>query len=258
MPSYSPVTAFVRGLRLLRTINELGSARLRQLHKLTGIPEPTVMRLLETLIVEGYVRRTGSDYVVTGKVLSLSNGYDAHQHLLDVATPHIKRLSLETGWPSDLAVFDHDAMLIVHTSREPGAFTITRKFGSRSPMLVTSIGRAYLAWADARERDEILARLEASDDPLDRLARDRAWVADVLEATRNRGFAVIDPTYVQDAYNSRIWGLGKPVVMDGRVVACLNVLVLNAVQDFATGSEKLLPFLEEAVSAISKDLIGQK
>ncbi|MFC7610886.1 helix-turn-helix domain-containing protein [Teichococcus aestuarii] len=57
MPSYEPVTAVLRGLEVLRAVNHLRSATVREIHEATGLNQPTVVRMLETLIHAGFVAR---------------------------------------------------------------------------------------------------------------------------------------------------------------------------------------------------------
>src|SRR4051812_25786276 len=53
--SYRPVESAQRVLRVLRALNALRSASVAELHAATGLSKPTVVRMLETLICEGYV-----------------------------------------------------------------------------------------------------------------------------------------------------------------------------------------------------------
>ena len=55
--SYPPVQAVCRALDILRTLNRLRIASIQQLHEATGFPKPSIVRMLETLLAEGYVAR---------------------------------------------------------------------------------------------------------------------------------------------------------------------------------------------------------
>ncbi len=76
---YATVRGLTRGLDLLRALNvqEGGRASLGQLAEATGLHRTTVRRLLETLISEGYVRRSDSDdsYCLALRVRSLAEGF---------------------------------------------------------------------------------------------------------------------------------------------------------------------------------------
>ena len=68
-----PVESVRRAFHLLHELNRQRVSSVRQLHQATGLPKPTIVRLLDTLIGLGYVvndRRQGG-YQVTSLVRSL-------------------------------------------------------------------------------------------------------------------------------------------------------------------------------------------
>ncbi|MGB6102898.1 MAG: IclR family transcriptional regulator C-terminal domain-containing protein [Pusillimonas sp.] len=222
MGSYEPVVALMRGLEILRCLNEEGAATVGQLHAKTGIAKPTIVRILETLIHSGYVQALGAErkYAVTAGVLALSNGYDAQTRLLDVACPILDTYRQALGWPIELGVFDTDTMVILNTSREPGFLSINRKPGSRVPVLRTALGRAYLAALAPEILDAILQRLKARPDSDFDLARQPAQMRVILSDTRKRGYAVAN---TETLSNGR--ALACAIKHDGVPVASVNIVV---------------------------------
>ena len=72
-----PVESVRRAFHLLHELNRQRVSSVRHLHRATGLPKPTIVRLLDTLIVLGYVvndPRQGG-YQVTSLVRSLSAGF---------------------------------------------------------------------------------------------------------------------------------------------------------------------------------------
>ena len=62
MPSFPPVQSVQRALRLLAELNRQRVTSVAELHRRTGLPKPTIVRLLETLQAEGFIandRRRG-------------------------------------------------------------------------------------------------------------------------------------------------------------------------------------------------------
>src|SRR5262249_14693633 len=161
MPSFKPVIALARGLEILRAINVEHEATVGSLHKATGLDKATIVRMLETLEHEGYVSRDPhrAVYAVTGRCLLLTQGYDHHIWVGKIAEPVMREFRRQIGWPSDIAVFDHDAMAVAQTTREPGSLLFSRRPGFRFPLLATSMGLAYLAFCGEEEQSRIIARL---------------------------------------------------------------------------------------------------
>ena len=76
------VNALHRGLLILRAIND-GHAQLREISAATKLPKSTIARMLETLVGDGYVAQDSQKgYHVTGRVLTLSRGYNANSSCL--------------------------------------------------------------------------------------------------------------------------------------------------------------------------------
>ena len=142
------MNALHRGLRILRAIND-GHAQVREISAATRLPKSTVARMLETLVADGYLAQDDrKGYHVTARALTLSRGYNAKEVLLKAARPVLENLRQHQIWPSDLAVFDQDAMVVLDTGRDPGTLSLNRTVGSRLPVLVTALGRAFLGFAN--------------------------------------------------------------------------------------------------------------
>lgn len=256
MPAFEPVTALTRGLEVLRQINQLERTTVTEIHKRTGYPKPTVLRMIETLMNAGYVvREEGSaTYAPTGKCLLLSNGLHAHAHMTAVAAPFLSAFRRSVGWPSDFGLFDGDAMVIAATNREFGVLSLNRKVGARTPMLLSALGLAYLSFCTAEEAQRILCVLQVSSSPLDTKAKDTASVQRLLAETRARGYSLTDPAYLETVYEGAIWGIGAPVLAKGRVMASMNVMFLRSALTLEAGVETLLPALKETADAIGEAL----
>ena len=229
MVSYRPVTAALRGLEVLAATSRLGgSATLAELHRVTGLDKSTILRMLETLEHAGFVVREDDrrTYQITGKTLQLSAGYDRHRAVGAIVAPALSAFRTAVGWPSDVAILDHDAMLVVETSREVGPMYLNRRPGYRAPVLATSLGLAYLAHCADGERAALLARAADDPAPWNDLARDPPLAERTLAAIRARGFATMSPHYEAREYAGRISSLGVPITRNGRIYAAINILYL--------------------------------
>lgn len=256
MPAFDPVTALTRGLDVLRLTNQLEHASITEIHKRSGIPKATVLRMIETLISAGFVARVDgtATYTPTGRCLLLSNGLQAQARLAAVAGPRLNAFRKKIGWPSDLGIFDGDAMVIAATSREFGVLSLNRKVGARTPMLLSALGRAYFAACDDAEQDQVLATLRQSSSPLDEIARNPAAIARIIKETRARGYSLTDRKYLDTVYQGAIWGIGVPILAGGRVMAAMNVMFLRSALPLDKGLETLLPSLNKTAHDIGREL----
>jgi DNA-binding IclR family transcriptional regulator len=160
------VTALARGLELLRCFGPgdrwLGN---QELARRTGLPKPTVSRLAHTLVRLGYLRhsRAQEQYALGAAVLSLGYTALAQMDVRRVARPLMQALAEHAGVSVNLGVRDRLGMVYLDTYRSASSFAVQLEAGSRIPLAVTSMGRAYLCGLPAPERRTLLEelRLEA-------------------------------------------------------------------------------------------------
>ena len=237
------VNALHRGLVILRAVND-GHAQLREISAATKLPKSTIARMLETLVVDGYVAQDAQKgYHVTARVLTLSRGYNANEVLLKAARPVLESLRQQQVWPSDLAVFDQDAMVVLDTGRDPGTLSLNRTVGSRLPVLVTSLGRAFLGFAAPELVERTLSRLTRSNEPFDAPAKNATAVRRLLAQVRRQGYATGDREYQRTTRT-----LAVPILLNSVPVASLNFMVVPG----AMSMEQLVKSLLPALGAVAK------
>jgi IclR family mhp operon transcriptional activator len=259
MPSFKPVIAVARSLQILQTLNTAGRASINDLHKATGLHRSTILRMLETLMHEGYVVRLENvaQYAVTGKCLLLSLGFDAHESLIRTAEPLLATFRPLAAWPVDIAVYDHDAMVILKTTRSVVQPFITRYAGHRISILLSALGRAYFSHVSENIQLDILGRIQLSEEPFNAGEIDLSRVAHVVETTRTHGYAVPDPEYLQQVYHGEATGFALPIFDVSGVVAAISVMVPTQVMSLEDASQSLLPQLRELAQKISHALLRE-
>ncbi|MCI1025558.1 helix-turn-helix domain-containing protein [Pseudomonas putida] len=260
-PSFKPVEAVARALKVLRVVSEERQATVASIHRKTGLDKATIVRMLETLHHEGYVAKETerAQYSVTARTLLLSQGYEKSRWIAGVAEPSLARFRNSIGWPSDIAVFDVDAMVVLQTSRESGGpLSFNRRPGFRSPMLATSIGIAYLAFCPTDECQRIIRQLAAVDEPWNQLAREPERLNALLERTRKDGFAVMNDDYSEQVFAGNVWAMGVPVVHKGELFAALNVMMLKKALTLSEARKQILAPLRQVADDIATQLAAAR
>lgn len=238
-----PVNALLRGLLILEAVNTHGPAGLSQLWRRTGLPKATVLRQLECLRQAGYLSYDTGDqtYRVSLRTLALSNNVSFEVQMMEVARPIMSRLRARLGWPSDLAVFQHDKMVIVDTNREPGFLSTNRSIGSRVPMLSSATGRIYLASTTEEERSQILDDLAQSTDPYEQLARNRPAAVRLLAETSKRGYGLSNQEFLK---TNR--GAAVSVMCGEQVVCVINLIAIASLVSIEVVKKRYVPMLLDA------------
>lgn len=250
--TYRSVQGLARGLTVLRALNLIGRpATIQELSTFTGLHRTTVRRLLETLVSQGYVTSVaeGRTYALTIQVRDLSEGFTDHEWIASVALPVMGRLMQQVRWPSDLTILDGTCMRIRESTHRFSSLSFERAMvGRRLPLLSTASGRAYLAACDPVERETLLQMLiaEGGADAVD-LKRVQQMVTKVR---RNR-YANAEGEWRK---TSPAGAIALPILGQGRVLACLNVVYLRGVIRLTDAVAALLPPLESAVEEIQQAL----
>jgi len=261
MSSFSPIIALQRGLNVLALVNKEKSVSIKTIHEGTGLHKATITRMLETLMDSGYVAKTArSTYVPTGRTLLLSQGYNLASRVGDIAGPILAEFRRSVGWPSDIALYNDDSMIVVETSRDRGPLYFNRESGYRAPLLLTSIGLAYLAFCDAERCDRIIKRLATNADRRNDLSRDRPTLNRTLAEVRAKGFATMNRSYSIQEYGGKVWDMAVPVYDRQHIYASINILMLrNACSEEDALKRFLGPLQDVAVQlgkAIGSEIPG--
>ncbi|WP_263858984.1 IclR family transcriptional regulator [Rhodopseudomonas infernalis] len=248
-----PVNALLRGLLVLEAVNAYGPVGLSEVRDITGLPKATTLRLLESLRQVGYLSfdETARTYTVGLRALALSNNISHENHLVETARPIMERLRLKLGWPSDLAIFQLDKMVIVDTNRKPGMLSSNRSIGSRVPMLASATGRVYLANMAPDERADLLARLRLSSDPFEKLARNAKAVDKIVKTTLERGYAVSDQEFLK---TNR--GAAVAVKHGDEVICVINLIAIASLATLEDIERRYIPMLFEAKAELEEQMRG--
>ncbi len=239
MAETKTIRALERGLDVMRALEDQRAASLNDLYIATGLPRPTLLRILHTLEKAGIVRRGIGDglYRSTFGLRRLGGELDEHDYLAEVAAPLLDKLCEQVKWPSDLIVYNStrgDCMEIKETSRPNSPFTVNRDhIGHLISIPLSAVGRAYLAFCSEEERNEILAILRASEKPANRLVRATRRFEAVLEQVRKDGYATREPNfsggdYATDRfYDDGIAAIAVPLRDSNAIYGCINLIWLR-------------------------------
>ncbi len=222
MASFPPVQSVVRALSILKDLNTRRVTTVHQLHQVTRLPKPTIVRLLETLVREGFVetdKRLGG-YRVTSTVQTLSAGFHGAPLVVEAGRAWAIDLTQRLKWPASIAVLD-DAAVSVRFSTIPDSpmspFHAT--INMRLSLIARALGRAYIGFCPREEREILIRLLRHSDNPEDKPDDLEGAVAEIVKRARRQGFAERSQN-VEPKSSSTI---AAPIMMGERVLATLGL-----------------------------------
>ncbi|WP_419997467.1 IclR family transcriptional regulator [Streptomyces boninensis] len=224
--------------------------RLADLATRTGLPKPTVHRLLQSFADAGYATpATGGSYRPGPRLLALGATALASSRELQLARPVLDDLRLRTGHLAHFSVRDGAAAVHVAHSEPASAYRMGVSAGGEVPLYCSAVGWAMLAGLPAPE--DFLGGLEPLPARTPRTPTDPAAVLRGLAEVRERGYAVDDEYAEQD-----VRAIAAPVVgPGGEVAGAVGIVGLTFTLD--EGSVAVLgPMVRAAAGTISAGLRG--
>src|SRR5581483_7453788 len=240
------LSAFRSGAPLLG-VSELG----RDL----GLSRSTTHRYVATLAALGYLQQDPGTkkYRLGPRVLDLGFSAINSMELLEIAAPHLRELSDESGFTVNMAILDDLDIVYVERCRSAQArqreIDLNLHVGSRLPAYCTSLGKVLFAYLDAADLDARLRRIEFARRGPNTLTSRRSLEAE-LERVRENGYAVNNEEL---AYGLR--SIAAPILThDGAAPAAINLAVHSSMVSSLDMGAKLGPVVRRAAADVSARL----
>ncbi|MFI6348269.1 IclR family transcriptional regulator [Streptomyces sp. NPDC050560] len=185
------VQSLERAFDLLERMADAGGeVGLSELSTSSGLPLPTIHRLMRTLVACGYVRQQPNRRYALGPRL-IRLGESASRLLGTWARPYLARLVAETGETANMALLDGDEVVYVAQVPSKHSMRMFTEVGRRVLPHATGVGKALLAQLPPDEVRALLARtgMPATTDRT--ITTPNAFLA-ALDEVRRQGYAMDD------------------------------------------------------------------
>ena len=235
--------------RVLRVLSAPAPLRLADIAEAPGLNKATVLRLLDTLIDEGFVRRDANSkrYSLGDEAAVLGIAMQGRDHVRDRARPWLVRLAGLSG--DTVLLSTRSGVESVCVDREFGSYPIRANYldiGSRRPLGVGGGSLALLAWLPEDERRAVLDQVEpALRSRYPRISR--AMLEDGVAQALRLGYVLLLDVVVE-----RMGGLAVPIFgSDGLPVAAISIAALS--DRLTSRLDLLVPAMKQATAALSVD-----
>lgn len=253
MRQASDTNAAQKVCRLLRALSTPVPQRLADIAEGSGVNKATALRLIDSLIAEGFVVRDEATkrYMLGDEALALGIAMQGRDHIRDRARPALLRLAAATG--DTLLLSTRSGIESVCIDREFGSYPIRANYldvGMRRLLGVGAGSLALLAWLPDDEVEAVLSLVEP------RLVRRYPRInVDLLRRevllSRQRGYALL-----LDVVVDQMGGVGVPVFgSDGRPLAAISLAALTS--RITPRLAQLVPLLRKAADELSRE-VAQK
>ncbi len=242
-----------RALQVLEALNRRRLTTIDELYQDTGLPKPTLVRLLQALIADEYVTHVSrtAGYRLAARVRALTSGYHTRDLLVDVAKPLMDRFTRQHQWPLYLATPEDMHMWVRYTSAPLSSIAPDYLAGYhyRFSLLVSAVGKAYLAFCPLAERRLLLSPLLGAPDVTDGQVRQRAEVEALLAEVKRNGYATTG-----SLLGDRGRGLAVPLREGRRVIGSISMRHFRSALSEAEVVKRFLGPLQELSAEIGREL----
>ncbi len=245
------VKSLSRGLTVLSAVNQYRPATVKQLVHRTGLPKPTLIRLLQSLVAEGYVKNAtdGAGYQVGAGARRLSSGLE-HSRYSEIALPHLKLLSEDIKFPAYFHLRDGENMWLETSARLTAPIQLPIFGLDRAPLLESAVGNAYLAALPEFESNLLIAQLSEDSNNSTEQNTSYAKTVNAIELARNRGYS----RYQHSEILKDLEALAMAVCENDTVVGAISVVVLSDIISESLVQDRLIPGMRRCVRSIELDL----
>ena len=258
-PSRSATGDAIRSQSLERGLAILSAFRparpllgISELAAMLELNRSTTHRYVSTLTALGYLLQDPATrkYRLGPRVLDLGFSAINSMELREVAIPHLRRLSEDTGHTVNMAILDGPDIVYIERvrSQRPGQreIDLNLHIGSRLPASCTSMGKVLLAHLPEQRRGELLALMQLTHRGPNTIT-ERSALIEELSRVREAGLAVNNE---EMAYGLR--SIAAPVrSRSGEVVAAVNLAVHRSMVSLGEMTGSLGPTLCRAVGDLS-------
>ncbi len=256
--SQPSVRALERGLGIIQHLNGFGPLPCAELARLSGLNRITTFRLLETLKSLGYIARDpkSKSYFLAERVLGLSDGYKRDSWIGGPVRLYVEQCADEVEWPVLFTTNSGSHMIVRASTRSDSPYNFTKRgLGQRIPILHSSVGLCYLAFAPKKIRRDIIMlaiseRSDAGEMTRKDMERELAMIEEGLNTAAERGFAYLESSWKTEGIDTS--AIAVPVTHGKQLLGTLGITFFRAAMSLAQAKKTLLPHMLGTAEMIAR------
>lgn len=142
-------TVLIKAAKILDCLAETtGDITLKEIAELSGLTTSTALKILDTLILIGYVTRNekSKTYFLGPGLVKYSQAYSTNSMLKNIAEPSLEKLQSDIDETIHLGMANNDELIYID-KLEPKKQSIymSSKIGATKPLYSTGMGKVFLA-----------------------------------------------------------------------------------------------------------------
>mgnify|MGYP001237386722 CR=1 FL=1 len=188
---------------------------LAEMARRTGLPKPTLHRLLAALDLLGLVEKTPGGYQLGIRLFELGEHVPRKQKLREAALPFMQDLFEASHDTVHLAVLDGTEVVYLERLRSHKPTNVASRVGGRLPAYCTGVGKALLAF-NPEAAIKVLAMPLVARTPY--TITNHQVLAEELARIRTTGLS-----YAREENSIGIVCVAAPIMIDDRAIGAVSV-----------------------------------
>ncbi|UOF90672.1 IclR family transcriptional regulator [Fodinisporobacter ferrooxydans] len=210
-----------RALLLLECLSLAdGKIGVRELAEAVRLPKSTTHRILDTLVLAGFVEQDPitEKYSIGLKAIEIGMSGLKNVDLVDAAIPHTRDLVALTKQTSFLAVFNEGEIVYIYKTEGTSSVITNANLGTRNPVHCTGLGKAIMAYFSLEDVEKIISQKGLKQYTKTTII-DRQQFLEELSKIRQTGIA-----FNYEEYDEGLSSIAAPIFnFTGHVVAAISV-----------------------------------
>ncbi|ACB96442.1 IclR family transcriptional regulator [Beijerinckia indica] len=243
----SPITKALHLLDIVASFER--PARFSEIQQIAGLSKATLHRLLKQLEAERMLSfdEEAQRYHLGLRLIRLAHGAWETASLAAVARPMLDRLAEKLGLTIHLGCLEGDQVLYLDKRTAKSSVRMFSSPGRVAPLHCTGLGKAMLAYLDAKQKDTIVGRLSMKPFT-DKTITKRQDLLKNLAEIRRVGFAIDDQEHEPSIICLAVPILGR----NGAMIGALSTTSTTYQHDLE-GLKAFYEDLHGAAQTIARD-----
>ncbi|BFM48724.1 hypothetical protein THO17_08870 [Marinomonas sp. THO17] len=246
-------------MQVLEKLQKTSPLSLSELQRCTGINKATLLRILKTLILSGWVVKSHSEnkYSLSSSVIEDTQPKSQEERLAEASVSVLEYLYQTLNWPSGIAVRKVNRMKYIETTCHRSPFFNCWPSVTELEFLYSGVGRCFLAFCDSEERSDVIYNLKKLKTKEGKLAHDSIWLNQIIEQTKILGYGVRQISHYdnQNINGLSIESVSVPIKRpDDTLIGCLSLAWPQGSMDHAYLEKSVIPILRDASTRIVNNM----
>lgn len=246
--------SLIKGLALLEILSNFpNGCPLAKLSELADLNKSTTYRMLQSLLISGFVKQASmqGSYRLTTKCLSIGQKTLSSLNIINLAAPILNNLNLDIGDTVNFSILEQDhAILIYKLEPTTGLMRTRAHLGQRLELYCSAMGKVFLAYASP---DKTTLYWQQNSALLHKLTKNTITNLDdmfnELKEIKHNGFAMDD-----EENEIGVSCIACPIFdVNNNVIYSVSIS-LSTIKFKQLGKAFLLNNLKHAANEISKEL----